>query len=140
MRQRPFTGAIDLWALGLVLYEALCGFGPFYPYHRCMDPAKHLEFPERYWGGVSAAAQAFVRRLLAADPRERPTARAALLDPWFAGLAADAPAKPPPPAASARAVSAFASTPPRSRDVTPGSTPPGGPSPAPPGHKREASF
>ena len=58
MKQKPFTAAIDMWALGLVLYEALCGFGPFYPYHRCLDPGKNLEFPERYWGGVSAAAQA----------------------------------------------------------------------------------
>jgi eukaryotic-like serine/threonine-protein kinase len=91
-RGEPPTGAIDVWALGLILHELITGRRPLpdaalmrLPYGR--QPLELLQLPAEAWAPL-------VRDCLAYDPAARPTAEAlarritALLDPRAA--AADA--------------------------------------------------
>ncbi|KAJ7457229.1 CAMK/CAMK1 protein kinase [Mycena galericulata] len=79
--------AVDVWCTGIITYVLLCGYSPF----RAED-AKQLmketmeakiEFHTKYWKNVSDEAKNFIKRLLNIDPAERPTAEAALADPWL---------------------------------------------------------
>ncbi|KAK7052524.1 kinase domain-containing protein [Favolaschia claudopus] len=71
----------------IITYVLLCGYSPF----RGEDTATliretmeaKIEFHTKYWKNVSEEAKAFIRRLLSLDPNERPTAGAALNDPWL---------------------------------------------------------
>ncbi|KAF4607579.1 hypothetical protein EYR38_001651 [Pleurotus pulmonarius] len=79
--------AVDIWSTGIVTYVLLCGYSPFRSDDvrvliRETTEAK-IEFHERYWRNVSIQAKDFIRSLLNPDPKERPTAAAALQDPWL---------------------------------------------------------
>ncbi|KAF7368771.1 Protein kinase domain-containing protein [Mycena venus] len=79
--------AVDVWCTGIITYVLLCGYSPF----RAEDTQTliretmeaKIEFHTKYWAKVSDEAKAFIKRLLSRDPEERPTAAAALDDPWL---------------------------------------------------------
>ncbi|KAJ6629385.1 kinase-like domain-containing protein [Mycena sp. CBHHK59/15] len=79
--------AVDVWCTGIITYVLLCGYSPF----RAEDARTlmketmegKIEFHTKYWKNVSDEAKAFIKRLLNLDPAERPTAAAALEDPWL---------------------------------------------------------
>lgn len=78
---------VDIWSTSIITYVLLCGYSPF----RSDDTktlvqentAAKIEFQSRYWKKVSEEAKAFIRRLAAIDPNDRPTAQEALRDPWL---------------------------------------------------------
>jgi len=74
--------AVDLFALGVMLFRYLGGHDPFYP---ASQVKSDLEFDEYTWGSVSPAAREFVTQLLAPTAAARGTA-ANLLDEhsWLA--------------------------------------------------------
>jgi calcium-dependent protein kinase len=81
----------DLWALGVITYLLLCGETPFggldgenmiLVKQSILRAQVHFE-PWEVWEHVSSEGKAFVKRLLQADPKKRPTAREAQLDPWI---------------------------------------------------------
>jgi calcium-dependent protein kinase len=81
----------DMWALGVIAYLLLSGVTPFggldgeslLLVKQNIMRAK-LEFePAELWENVSQDAVEFLKRLLQADPNNRPNAKRAQKDPWI---------------------------------------------------------
>lgn len=80
----------DVWAVGCILFEILCGRHAF-PRESGEDNQSHyarikkgvLDFTKSGWKNVSNGAKELVRMLLMVDPNERLSASEALLHPWI---------------------------------------------------------
>eukprot|EP00291_Cryptomonas_curvata_P006299 CAMPEP_0172188762 /NCGR_PEP_ID=MMETSP1050-20130122/22135_1 /TAXON_ID=233186 /ORGANISM="Cryptomonas curvata, Strain CCAP979/52" /LENGTH=474 /DNA_ID=CAMNT_0012863355 /DNA_START=202 /DNA_END=1623 /DNA_ORIENTATION=- len=98
---------VDVWSVGIMTYECLCGFTPF----QSEDPRTTLrltvrgafDFPSPYWDHISDAAKDFIRLTLTLDPGRRPTAQSCLSNPWIAEARAP-PTHPLPDLGSTRAI------------------------------------
>jgi hypothetical protein len=58
---RQITTAVDMWSVGVVLYEAVFGFAPFAP-HEVMS-GNAVEFPDPAWGPSSDEMQDLVSQV-----------------------------------------------------------------------------
>ncbi|KAJ3103555.1 hypothetical protein HDU96_009223 [Phlyctochytrium bullatum] len=78
----------DIWSIGVITFTVLMGYGPWY---YCEDVPSMFEaithgrwkFESPYVDNVSMEGRAFVKRLMQLNPKNRPTARQAMLDPWL---------------------------------------------------------
>jgi serine/threonine protein kinase len=73
LQDKELFPASDLFALGIMTFQLLACYDPFYPPSQVTD---ELEFDETCWSPISAEAQQFVVQLLDIDPRIRGTAEA----------------------------------------------------------------
>jgi len=84
---------VDMWSIGVITYILLCGFPPFYGdtvpeiFEQIMEAS--FDYPEEYWGSISANAKNFIGRLLVVDTTARMSAEEALKHPWLSGGAGD---------------------------------------------------
>ncbi|KAJ3145269.1 RAC-gamma serine/threonine-protein kinase [Geranomyces michiganensis] len=65
------TAAADIWALGVVIFEMLCAFHPFYSDDRQEIQDNIVTAPIGFPSYVSPVAQSLLRRVLERDPDKR---------------------------------------------------------------------
>ncbi|CAH1779729.1 unnamed protein product [Owenia fusiformis] len=92
LARKPYTCAVDLWAVGVITYILLSGTMPFDDenrtrLYRMILKAKYSYVGE-HWKDVSTLAKDFMDKLLIVDPSDRMNSSQALKHPWVTTLAA----------------------------------------------------
>ncbi|XP_066290402.1 serine/threonine-protein kinase H1 homolog [Branchiostoma lanceolatum] len=90
--RRPYSCAVDMWAIGVITYILLSGTMPFDDenrtrLYRAIIKAKY-SYTGEHWKDVSALSKDFIDHLLIIDPGERMTSAQALKHPWITTNAA----------------------------------------------------
>jgi calcium/calmodulin-dependent protein kinase I len=89
LKRQPYSPAVDLWSIGVILYILLCGFPPFHNENTAelynLIKAGDYSFPDPYWSDISPEAKDLVRGLLTVDPTKRYTSEKVLQHPWISG-------------------------------------------------------
>ncbi|KAJ0394648.1 hypothetical protein P43SY_003846 [Pythium insidiosum] len=90
LQRQAYTRAVDMWALGVIVYVLLCGCLPFNDDggRIANDKAARAKFGLRFprWAsGLSEGAKDLLRHLLEVDDSRRYTAEQALAHPWVTG-------------------------------------------------------
>ncbi|CAM9097090.1 unnamed protein product [Chrysoparadoxa australica] len=71
VREQPYDHTVDLWSLGVILYELLVGQPPFYT-NSIYSLINHIvKDPVKYPPDISEEFQSFLRGLLRKDPKKR---------------------------------------------------------------------
>ncbi|OEH80668.1 CAM CDPK domain-containing protein [Cyclospora cayetanensis] len=83
-----YTEACDMWSLGVIAYQLLCGRPPFQGsrqdiIRQILSGAVNMQHLEK--AGVSEEASSFVMQLLTISPHTRLTPQQALEHPWLFG-------------------------------------------------------
>ncbi|XP_078541726.1 serine/threonine-protein kinase H2 [Lissotriton helveticus] len=90
--RRPYSNAVDMWALGVITYILLSGSMPFEDESRTRLYRMILKGKYSYvgdpWPSVSNLAKDFIDRLLNVDFNDRLSASEALQHPWIKTMAA----------------------------------------------------
>ncbi|OHT12528.1 AGC family protein kinase [Tritrichomonas foetus] len=81
--EQPCTKAIDMWALGVILYFLVTGTYPFDA--KCTDDLaeKVIESTPTYSVSMSSHLRSLLQKLLTKDPKKRITVEQALNHPWI---------------------------------------------------------
>mmetsp|Transcript_34641 Transcript_34641/g.108511 ORF Transcript_34641/g.108511 Transcript_34641/m.108511 type:complete len:200 (+) Transcript_34641:3-602(+) len=82
--------AVDIWAIGVILYIMICGYPPFFHENRAvmLFNIQHgcYNFNSDEWRGISKRTKEFVSLLLTVDPKFRPTASQLLRHPYITNI------------------------------------------------------
>lgn len=81
-QQRMYNCSIDIWSTGIVLFEIIYSYAPFYPPSACCMTS--VEFPpnSRFFQS-SEEVQDLISKMLQPDPALRLTASEVLAHAWF---------------------------------------------------------
>ncbi|KAM9826865.1 serine/threonine-protein kinase H1-like [Neosynchiropus ocellatus] len=95
--RKPYSCAVDMWALGVIAFVVLSGSMPFEDdsrarLYRSIVRGKY-GFHGDPWSSVSNLAKDFIQRLLQSDPDSRLSACRALAHPWVVTMAAGSPVR-----------------------------------------------
>ncbi|KAI9102535.1 hypothetical protein DFS34DRAFT_609584 [Phlyctochytrium arcticum] len=82
----PHSQAADYWAYGVVVFEMLCGFHPFYSEDREDIRLNILDAPIDFPGHVHPVAQDFISQLLQRDPTKRMIRKSIQQHEFFKGV------------------------------------------------------
>lgn len=91
LQRQSYNKAIDVWALGIIVFVLLCGCLPFdddssrITSEQVIRKKFALRFP-RWASNLSASAKDLLTKLLDVNPKTRITAEEALQHPWVAGV------------------------------------------------------
>lgn len=83
IQERPYTYTVDLWSLGVVLFELATGRPPFYTDRILSLIQMIVNEPVRYPSTMTPAFQHFLARLLNKDPSRRLSWPAILNHPFI---------------------------------------------------------
>jgi len=87
VRDERYSTAVDIWALGCVMYTLLCGFPPFYDDSVDILTEKvakgEYTFLSPWWDPVSTSAKHLITKMLDVDPKKRYTIDQVLEHPWI---------------------------------------------------------
>lgn len=87
LNKKPYGKAVDVWALGCILFVLLTGTLPFHDSSRSriVDKVKRGDYDRSptKWEGVSGEAQDLIAKILVLDPSKRMTIRQMLNHPWI---------------------------------------------------------
>lgn len=87
LARKPYSCAVDLWAMGVISFILLSGTMPFDDENRTRL-YRHImkvdySYSGEHWKDVSQLAKDFIDRLLTVDPSQRLTSSQALRHPWI---------------------------------------------------------
>ena len=80
-----YTNAVDIWAVGCIVYRLITGGVPFPPGKsliRYCDDKSLFPYDALFDSGIRSEGSRFLRQLLRVMPHDRPTASEALKHPW----------------------------------------------------------
>lgn len=81
-----YTNSVDMWSLGCIVYRMIAGVVPFQAQGHLYDySCGRYPFPEEPLSNMTVKGAGFVKQLLQAKPKERPSASEALDHPWISG-------------------------------------------------------
>ncbi len=88
IQRKSYDSSVDLWALGVLLFNVLSGEMPF----DTVDALLALDFGSKFeaavWGFVSQEAKDLIHGLLQKSPEKRLTCKQVLEHPWIAHIRA----------------------------------------------------
>ena len=85
VQEQPYTHTVDLWSLGIILYELFVGSPPFYTTSLYSLINLIVKDPVKYPSNMSDSFRSFLQGLLQKDPRQRLEWPGLLHHPFIAG-------------------------------------------------------
>lgn len=83
--EKEYTLAVDIWAMGEIIYRSLCGESPFTKSLAAyVNGTSSLPLDTLRRHSISDEGCDLIQRLMKVQPKERPTAAKALQHAWFA--------------------------------------------------------